>query len=88
MGGKEAQIIDQHIAYHVNLRQFGTLAIGNGVVANARREQDVAQAVDDQTVDLLGHADVEATGLYWLPQDPLLHAPSHNACPDNLVLYS
>ena len=58
----KSQVVHQNVAHHVNLAQLGALAIGNAVVAGSGGEEHVAQAVDHQPVDFLGHRDVEAAG--------------------------
>ena len=57
-----ADIVYQDIAHHIHLRQLSTLLVGNGVVADASREEYVRQSVDDQSVDLLRHGDVKRPG--------------------------
>ena len=58
----EAQVVHQDVSDHIDLGKFGSGLVGDVVVADTCREEDVAEAVDDQSVDLLGHVDVEAAG--------------------------
>ena len=38
---KEADIVDKHISYHINLRQFCTFLVGDAVVRNACGKKDI-----------------------------------------------
>ena len=59
---QESDIIDEYITHHINLREFGTLLVGDTVVGDTCSEEDIRESVDHQTVDFLWHGDIEATG--------------------------
>ena len=59
---QKTDIINEHIAHHVDLGKLGALLVGDAVVGYTRSKEDIRQSVDNQSVDFLGHSDVEATG--------------------------
>ena len=58
----ETQVVDKDIPHHIHPALFCSLPIGDAVVAHTGGKQQVTQSVDHQTVDLLGHLDVETAG--------------------------
>ena len=59
---QESDVVDEHIAHHIYLREFGSLLVGDAVVRDARREEDIRQTINHQSVDFLRHGDIEAAG--------------------------
>ena len=57
-----AQRVHQDIAHQISVRRLRLLACGHTGALHTRRKQVVGQGIDDQTVDLLRHRDVERTG--------------------------
>ncbi len=57
-----ADIVDEHIAHHIYLGEFGSLLVGDAVIGYPCREEDVGKTVDDEAIDLLRHRDVEGAG--------------------------
>ena len=59
---QESDVVNEHIAHHIYLREFGSLLVGDAVVRDTRREEDIRQTINHQSVDFLRHGDIEAAG--------------------------
>ena len=55
-----AKIINKNVANHVDLTQLSTLFVGNVVVTYTCREENIAQAINDKTIDFFRHIDIKA----------------------------
>ena len=55
-----AKIINENVANHVDLTQLSTLFVGNVVVTDTCREENIAQTINDKTIDFFRHIDVKA----------------------------
>ena len=58
----ETQVINEDIAHHIDAALLCPLAVGDAVVAHAGGEEEVGQSVDDKTIYLFWHLDVERAG--------------------------
>ena len=59
---QEPDVINEYITHHIDLREFGTLLVGDTVVGDTCGEEDIRESINHQTVDFLWHRDIEATG--------------------------
>ena len=57
----KAQGVHQDVAHHVYFRQLRPFACGDAVTSHASREKQIAKPIDNQSVNFLGHINVEAT---------------------------
>ena len=57
----EAQVVDKDIPHPINLALLGALTVGDTTVTHTCCEKQVGKTIDDQSVHLFRHLDVETT---------------------------